>query len=88
MSNVLLEAAATGRPLITSDIPGCREAVKQGVSGLLCPVKDRNALLHTMEDFLKLSKKEREAMGRAGRQYMEEQYDKEKVVKKTCQTII
>ena len=88
MSNVLLEAAATGRPLITSDIPGCREAVKQGISGLLCPVKDRNALLHTMEDFLKLSKEEREVMGRAGRKYMEEQYDKEKVVKKTCRTII
>ena len=88
MSNVLLEAAATGRPLITSDIPGCREAVKQGISGLLCPVKDRNALLHTMEDFLKLSKEERKSMGRAGRKYMEEQYDKEKVVKKTCRTII
>ena len=88
MSNVLLEAAAIGRPLITSDIPGCREAVKQGVSGLLCPVKDRNALLHAMEDFLKLSKEERKAMGRAGRKYMEEQYDKEKVVKKTCRTII
>lgn len=88
MSNVLLEAAATGRPLITSDIPGCREAVKQGISGLLCPVKDRNALLHAMEDFLKLSKEEREVMGRAGRKYMEEQYDKEKVVKKTCRTII
>ena len=88
MSNVLLEAAAIGRPLITSDIPGCREAVKQGISGLLCPVKDRNALLHAMEDFLKLSKEERKAMGRAGRKYMEEQYDKEKVVKKTCRTII
>lgn len=88
MSNVLLEAAAIGRPLITSDIPGCREAVKQGVSGLLCPVKDRNALLHAMEDFLKLSKEERKIMGRAGRKYMEEQYDKEKVVKKTCRTII
>lgn len=88
MSNVLLEAAATGRPLITSDIPGCREAVKQGISGLLCPVKDRNALLHAMEDFLNLSKEEREVLGRAGRKYMEEQYDKEKVVKKTCQIII
>ena len=88
MSNVLLEAAATGRPLITSDIPGCREAVKQGISGLLCPVKDRNALLHAMDGFLKLSKEEREVMGRAGRKYMEEQYDKEKVVKKTCRTII
>lgn len=88
MSNVLLEAAAIGRPLITSDIPGCREAVKQGISGLLCPVKDRNALLHAMDGFLKLSKEEREVMGRAGRKYMEEQYDKEKVVKKTCRTII
>ena len=88
MSNVLLEAAAIGRPLITSDIPVCIEAVKQGISGLLCPVEDRNALLHAMEDFLKLSKEEREVMGRAGRKYMEEQYDKEKVVKKTCRTII
>ena len=39
MSNVLLEAAAVGRPLITSDIPGCREAVDPGVTGILVKVK-------------------------------------------------
>ena len=44
MSNVLLEAAASGRPLITSDIPGCREAVENGVSGYLCPARDADAL--------------------------------------------
>ena len=48
MSNVLLEAAASGRPLITSDIPGCREAVEDGVSGYLCPAKDANALYGAM----------------------------------------
>ncbi len=40
MSNVLLEAAATGRPLITSDIPGCREAVDKDLSGYTCPCRD------------------------------------------------
>ena len=44
MSNVLLEAAASGRPLITSDIPGCREAVEDGNSGYLCPARDADAL--------------------------------------------
>ena len=39
MSNVLLEAAATGRPVITSNIPGCRESVENGKSGLLVEVK-------------------------------------------------
>ena len=39
MSNVLLEAAATGRAIITSNIPGCREAVDNGKSGMLCRVK-------------------------------------------------
>lgn len=47
MSNVLLEAAASGRPLITSDIPGCREAVENGVSGYLCLAKDANVLYDT-----------------------------------------
>ena len=54
MSNVLLEAAASGRPLITSDIPGCREAVENGVSGYLCLAKDANVLYDTMQCFVEL----------------------------------
>ena len=49
MSNVLLEAAATGRPVNTSDIYGCREAVDEGVTGLLCTVKDADSLYAQMK---------------------------------------
>ena len=64
MSNVLLEAAASGRPLITSDIPGCREAVENGVSGYLCPAKDADALYEAMRRFGALPVEQRSQMGR------------------------
>ncbi len=48
MSNVLLEAAAVGRPVITSDIPGCREAVEDGKTGLLCRARDTGSLYEKM----------------------------------------
>ena len=66
MSNVLLEAAAIGRPIITSDIPGCREAVEDGRSGMLVEVKNSESLYVAMKEMLKLSRKERMAMGVAG----------------------
>lgn len=88
MSNVLLEAAAIGRPVITSDIPGCREAVNDGVSGYLCALKDKESLLEKMQQFVGLTKEERTAMGNAGRARMEEVFDKEKVVKKTAQAVM
>ncbi len=71
MSNVLLEAAASGRPLITSDIPGCREAVENGVSGYLCPAKDADALYEAMRRFAALSVEQHSQMGRCGRERME-----------------
>ena len=68
MSNVLLEAAATGRPVITSDIYGCREAVDEGVTGLLCTVKDADSLYEQMKKmFRQMSgKKGIKAMSRMG----------------------
>lgn len=83
MSNVLLEAAATGRPLITSSIPGCREAVDKGQTGFLVKVQDRESLLRVMRKFLTLEKDTREKMGIAGRRKMEQEFDKKKVVKDT-----
>ena len=80
MSNVLLEAAASGRPLITSDIPGCREAVENGVSGYLCPAKDADALYEAMRRFAALSVEQRSQMGRCGRERMEQQFSKTAVV--------
>ena len=83
MSNVLLEAAATGRPLITSDVPGCREAVEPGVSGMLCPARDAGALYEAMKRMAELSAQEREEMGRRGRERMEQSFGKERVVEET-----
>ena len=83
MSNVLLEAAAIGRSLITSDIPGCREAVDPGVSGILIKVKNTDSLRDGMEIFLDKTLDERILMGKAGRQKMEKEFDKAQVVKET-----
>ena len=83
MSNVLLEAAASGRPFITSDIPGCREAVENGVSGYLCPVKDADALYDAMQRFVELPERWRAEMGRRGRERMEQKFSKTAVVAET-----
>ena len=83
MSNVLLEAAASGRPLITSDIPGCREAVEDGVSGYLCPTKDADALYEAMRRFVELPQESRAEFGRRGRERMEQRFSKTAVVAET-----
>ena len=83
MSNVLLEAAANGRPLITSDIPGCREAVDPQTTGLLVKIKDSEALMKAMEQILTMTPEQRKIMGQAGRQKMEKEFRKELVVEET-----
>ena len=83
MANTNLECAAMGRPLITSNIHGCKEAVAEGVSGLLCEPKNADSLYEAMKAFLSLGREERMAMGRAGRRHMEEVFDKKKVVSET-----
>ena len=83
MSNVLLEAAASGRPLITSDIPGCREAVEDGVSGYLCPAKDADALYEAMRRFVELPENCRGELGRRGRERMKQRFSKTAVVAET-----
>ncbi len=80
MSNVLLEAAATGRAVITTDIPGCREAVDDGISGLLCRKKDTKDLMDKMEAFINTDMESRKNMGIAGRKRMEKIFDKQNVV--------
>ena len=88
MSNVLLEAAAVGRPVITSDIPGCREAVIDGGSGLLCPVQNREAVYDAMKKILMMTTEERRRMGLAGCQLMQEQFEKSKVVEQTVNAVL
>jgi galacturonosyltransferase len=88
MSNVLLEAAATGRAIITTDIPGCREAVKEGENGFLCKKMDNDSLYKCMEKFIFMTSDERKKMGLNGRKKMEEEFDKEKVVNRTMDKIM
>lgn len=87
MSNVLLEAAATARALITTDIPGCREAVDDGVNGYLCKKKDIESLTKCMEQFLMLDYENRKYMGLTGRKKMKKEFDKNAIVKQTVMAI-
>ena len=88
MSNVLLEAAASGRPLITSDIPGCREAVEPGVSGYLCPARDADALYAAMRRFLELPPAQRTAMGAASHDWIARNFNKKAVVAETVAALL
>ena len=76
-----------GRPLITSNIPGCKEAVLEGQSGMLCEPKNAESLYDTMSQFLKLTVQQREAMGLAGRRHMEKVFDKKHVVAQTIASL-
>ena len=87
LSNVLLEAAATGRPVITSDIHGCKEVVDPDISGLLCRVKDADDLYRKMRQMAALSRGERENMGLAARKKVELEFEKGMVVEKTIHAI-
>ncbi len=83
MSNVLLEAAAVGRPVITSDIPGCREAVEDGKTGLLCRARDTGSLYEKMRRMACASFAERQSMGQAAHEKMVREFDKRRVISAT-----
>lgn len=76
-ANVLLESAACGRPVIATRVAGCQETFIDGVTGLGCEVKNAEDLLSKIEKFISMSEKEHEAMGKAGRDKMEKEYDRQ-----------
>ncbi|MFN7176513.1 MAG: glycosyltransferase family 4 protein [Thermaurantiacus sp.] len=76
----LIEASAMGRPVIATDVPGCRSVVADGETGLLCAAKNGPALAEACLGFLGLSSAEQGAMGAAGRRRMEAIYDQRLVV--------
>ena len=87
MSNVLLEACATGRPIITTDRSGCREVIEDGVNGYMISQKNSNALIEAIEKFLVLTVEEREQMGCAGRLKVEREFDRQIIVEKYIEEI-
>ena len=83
MANTNLECAASGRPIITSNIHGCLEAVVDGKSGFLCEKQDAHSLYEVMKKFAELPVEDRAEMGKCGRKHMEKCFDKKKVVSTT-----
>ena len=82
MANTNLECASCGRPIITSNIPGCKEAVVED-SGLLCEPRNAESLYEAMKAMIEKTREERERMGKVGRKHMEDVFDKKKVVEET-----
>ena len=83
----LLEAAAMGRPIITTDAVGCREVVDDGQNGYLCKVRDAADLAEKMERMLNLTLEQRQQMGDCGRLKMEREFDEKIVIKKYLDAI-
>lgn len=77
----LLEACATGRPVITTDNPGCRDVVDHGVNGFMVPVRDPEALADAMLAFSRLSPSEREGFSLAARTRVENEFDERIVIR-------
>lgn len=81
MSNVLLEAAATGRPIIASNIPGCMETFSEGKSGYGFEVKNPMDLEETLKEFIELPYEKKAEMGVCGRRKIEKEFDRNLVAK-------
>ena len=80
----LLEAAACGLPIVTTDTPGCREVVCDGENGLLVPVKSSYALADALERLL-IDPALRDRMGKRSREIAENEFDVERVIAKTLE---
>lgn len=83
----MIESAAMAKPLIVSDAPGCRDVVLDGQTGYLCEVKNAQSLAQRCEQFLTLSDSEKQAMGKAGRSFMEAKFDEKWVIKQYFATL-
>lgn len=82
LPKVLIEAAACGRPVVATDVPGCREIVRHGENGLLVPARDSQALAEALQQLI-LDPALRQRMGRRGREIVEAEFSVAKVASAT-----
>ena len=87
MSNVLLESGSTGRPIITTDRPGCREIIEDGNNGYIILEKDTEKLANAIEKFIRLSNENKKKMGINARKVIEVNFSRDFVVVKYLNTI-
>jgi glycosyltransferase involved in cell wall biosynthesis len=83
----LMEASAMGRPIVATNVPGCREVVEHGINGFLCEVKSADSLAEQLERMLTLPLEEREAMAQRGREKVAREFDEKNVVERYKGTI-
>ena len=79
LPKVLVEAAACGRAVVTTDVPGCRDAIEPGRTGLLVPVRNARALADAIERLIQ-DRELRRRMGQAGCELAEREFAIEKIV--------
>lgn len=87
ISRILLEASAMARPIVATDVTGCREVVDDGETGYLCKVKDPIDLADKLERMLLLSSEQRAEMGRKGREKMQREFDEQIVIRRYLEVI-
>jgi glycosyltransferase involved in cell wall biosynthesis len=87
LPRTLLEAAAMAKPLIATNVPGCRQVVEQGENGFLCEARNARSLADAMLCMIRLSPEERSAMGAAGRHKVEREFDEKLVVARYLEAI-
>jgi len=80
LSNVCLEAAACGRPVLASDIPGCRETIDAGRTGILFEARNDKAIEDAVVSVLKMTVLDREKMGLTGRRFVEDRFSRDIVI--------
>lgn len=80
MSNVNLESAANGRPVITTNVPGCIETVEDGKTGFVIEAKSTKSLVEAVERFIALPNNQRILMGQEGRKKVEREFDRQIVI--------
>jgi glycosyltransferase involved in cell wall biosynthesis len=79
LPKALMEAAAASRAVVTTDVPGCRDAIIPNITGLLVPARDSEALANAIQDLIKNPEK-RKSMGKAGREFAKKEFVIENIV--------
>lgn len=87
LPRTLLEGSAMGKPLIATDVPGCRDVVLDGETGYLCKARSSKALADAMLKMLRLPLAERRRMGECGRLHIERSYSEAFVVAKYLEVL-
>lgn len=87
MANTLLESGSSGRPLITTDIHGCKEAVVDGVNGYLFAKQDEYDLYAKLKEFIELPYGEKVKMGAASREHIKTHFNKVNVLRHTINAL-